>query len=662
MAKSVTAAREICLESSMLRKALLCVAVLACACLARAQSVATNSPTPLSVRVVAYTIDAKLDVKNKTLDATETLAYKNLTGQPLDTFPFHLYLNAFRPQSTFSHEAHLSGSIRATEDIWPEEKIGGIGIRQITADDFGDLTNDMQFTAPDDGNMQDHTVMQIKLPHPVMPGETITFHIKFHDKFPESIARNGFKRDFIMGGQWFPKVGVFWHGAWNCHQYHATTEFFADFGTFDVQLNVPKRYLVGASGVPVGEQNESNGTKTLSFHGEDIHDFAWAASPNFVVADDTFNSSMGPVKLHALVLKSHADQSQRYLAVLKATMQKFDEWYGPFPYKQMTLIDPEPDSQMFGMEYPTLITAGTSWFTPPWFLSTEVVTEHEFGHQYWYGMVATNEFEEAWLDEGINSYTEAKIMGAIYGKDRSLINGKSVTASDLELQRLSYLSDPDYDPIARFAYKFAGGGSYGSITYGKTATVLTTLEALIGEPTMQQAMRTYFMRYRFTHPTGTDFLNTIKEVSGRQDLDTYFAQAIYGTPEMDYAVEKVDSEPITWWKPASGKNMCVNGCRDTFRIHRLGEFRLPVVVEVRFDDGSKTREVWDGQDRWIRYTYEKPAQILSVEIDPDHNILMDKDFFNNSYVVKENHTATHKLANYWVFINQLFAQIGTFVS
>jgi hypothetical protein len=170
----------------------------------RAQtSIATNAPAgqPLSTRVVAYTIDAKLDTNKKTLDATETLEYKNLTGQPLDTFPFHLYLNAFRPQSTFSYETHLEGGIRAVEDKYPPEKIGGITIRQISADGYGDLTQAMQFTAPDDGNLQDHTVMQVHLSRPVAPGATVIFHLTFHDKFPVSIARNGYKRDFIMGGQ-----------------------------------------------------------------------------------------------------------------------------------------------------------------------------------------------------------------------------------------------------------------------------------------------------------------------------------------------------------------------------------------------------------------------------------------------------------------------------
>jgi hypothetical protein len=629
---------------------------------AGAQSIATNSPTPLSVRIVGYTIDAKLDTKIKTVDATEILAYKNLTGQPQDTFPFHLYLNAFRPQSTFSLEAHQGGTRGGGENSYPPEKIGAIDISQFTVDGMGDLTSQMQFTAPDDGNTQDHTVMQVKLPRAIAPGETVTFRMKFHDKFPVSIERNGYKRDFIMGGQWFPKVGVWWHGAWNCHQYHASSEFFADFGTFNVKLNVPKRYIIGASGVPTGEQDMGDGTKSLSFYGEDIHDFAWAASPHFVISDDTFQGSMGPVKLHALVLESHVNQSQRYLSILKRTMQKFDEWYGPFPYKQMTLIDPEPDSQIFGMEYPTLITGGTSWLDPDWALFNELVTEHEFGHQYWYGMVATNEFEEAWLDEGINSYTETKVLAALFGKDSSAVNGNTVAVSDLASQRAQYLSIPDYDPLTHWAWKYVNSSSYAGITYGKTATALTTLEAIVGEQAMNNVMRTYFMRYRFQHPNTADFLNTIKEVTGRQDLDSYFAQAVYGTNILDYSISDVNSEAVKWWDPPGrGKSEYSDLCRDTVTVHRKGDFVLPVTVEVCFDDGSKVREFWDGKERWTRFTYMKKAKIVSAEVDPDHVIWMDKNFFNNSFVVASDGTAARKLSNYWMFAHQLFSQWMTWL-
>ena len=636
-----------------------------------ADSIATNSPNgiPLAQRVVAYTIDAKLDTNAKTLDATETLEYKNLTGQPLDSFPFHLYLNAFRPESTFSYEAQANGSIRAIESTYPPEKLGGIDIKAISADGFGDLMQSMHYAAPDDGNMADHTVMQIKLSRPVAPNETVRFHIVFHDKFPVSIARNGWKRDFIMGGQWFPKVGVFWkktgeaQGSWNCHQYHSTTEFFADFGSFEVKLNVPQRYVVGASGVPTGEQANSDGTKTLTFYGEDIHDFAWAASPNFIVSDRTFQSSMGPVKLHALVLKTHEAQAQRYLDILEHTMQKFDQWYGPFPYKQMTLIDPEPDSETFGMEYPTLITAGTTWALPEKLYFNELVTEHEFGHQYWYGMVATNEFEEAWLDEGINSYTETKVLDSLLGAETSAVGYPGLHLSDMEQERLSYPGIAAYDPMTRFAWKFYSGNTYGGVTYGKTAAVLTVLESLIGEDTLRQALHVYFMRYRFTHPTGEDFLKTVEEVaaaSGKSsDLRPYFNQAVYGTQVLDYEVKAADSDPVEWWKPTKGDYK--GDYRTVVSLHRKGDFILPVTVQLKFDDGSIVHENWDGVDRWTRYTYVKKAQLVSAEIDPQHRLWLDTNYFNNSYVVADHGAASMKIASYWVLAQQFMAHFAAWI-
>ncbi|MGH9596612.1 MAG: M1 family metallopeptidase, partial [Edaphobacter sp.] len=280
-------------------------------------SIATNSPggKPLSTRVVAYTIDAHLDTDRKSLDATETITYKNLTGQPLATIPFHLYLNAFRPESTFTRETHFDGGIPGSEagNHYPPEKLGSIAISHIDAEGYGDLFSAMHFIAPDDGNAEDHTVTEVTLPHPLAPNDSITFHLAFHDQFPLSVARNGYKRDFIMGGQWYPKPGVFWHGAWNCHQYHAATEFFSDFATFNVSLTLPRRYVVGASGVPTGEFVNPNGTRTLNFYGEDIGDFAWAASPHFTITDGIFLSSLGPVKIHVLALAAHPKAGQRYL-------------------------------------------------------------------------------------------------------------------------------------------------------------------------------------------------------------------------------------------------------------------------------------------------------------------------------------------------------------
>ena len=653
-------------------------------------SLATNAPAgkPLSTRVVDYAIDAKIDMPQKSLDATETLTYRNLTGVPLNEFPFHLYLNAFQPESTFTSEEHYGGGVRGERGTdYPPKKLGSVTISSIAADGLGDLTKSMRFAAPDDGNVNDRTVAIVALPHPVAPGESVTFRLSFHDQFPESIARNGYKRDFLMGGQWFPKVGVFWHGAWNCHQYHATTEFFSDFGTFRVRLTLPRNYVVGASGVPTGDQVNGDGTQTLSFYGEDIGDFAWAASPHFQVTTDTFLSSMGPVQIRVLALAAHPSAGARYLKIMQQSLSQFDQRYGPYPYKILTVIDPEPGSEMEGMEYPTLFTGGTAIVDPTHAL--EVEAEHEFGHQYWYGMVATNEFEDAWLDEGINSYTEVNVLAAILGEYTSVLDLRWVSAGDRTLQSVQYSMVPDYDPVVRHAWQFVNASSYGAVTYAKSASLLKTLEGIVGRETMNEAMRVYFMRYRFTHPVTEDFLRTIEEVAIRKgraagvvgaaqgagpasnatalgglvsapglpnvyvgsSLRSFFNQAVYQTRVWDYAVEDVTSGPAVWWKPGKQKTF-----RNAVTVHRIGDFVMPVTLQVKFSDGSMVRELWvpptdegaDGNNRWKTFTWVKEAEIVSAEIDPDHTVMLDVDHFNDSWLAKRNGVPARKLTNLWV--------------
>jgi hypothetical protein len=620
-------------------------------------AVHTPDGKPLSQRVVAYTIDARYNAKQHTLDATETLIYHNLTSQLLDTFPFHLYLNAFQPQSTFIREAHRDNP----GERWEEKYRSSIEIKKLVADG-ADLTSQVKFVAPDDGNADDRTVVQLKLPRAVAPGQSIRFDITFHDQFGETLARTGYKRDFVMGAQWFPKVGVFWHGAWNCHQFHETTEFFADFGTYDVKLTVAQNEVTGASGVEIGNQNNSDGTKTVHYYGEDIHDFAWTASPHYLVATETFNGSAGPVVMRALVQNVHAGKTARYLTILKQTLEHFDRWYGPYPYKQITLVDPEEDSRAGGMEYPTLFTAGTFWWEPKGVHLLEGVTEHEFGHQYWYGMVATNEFEEAWLDEGINQYTETKILDDIFGQRTSMLNWWGMTAGDTDLARIMYIDEPDTDPMTRKGWQFATRNAYGDITYGKTATVLHTLEGIIGEDKVREALHTYFMRYRFTHPTADDFLNTLQQVAGR-DLRPYFQQAVYGTAILDYSIMSAESAPVDWWesdrkKKGSDKDRVY---RTTIVVQRKGGFVWPVDVEAKFDNGDTVRETWDGRDQWVRYTYDKKAKLVSAQVDPDHKLLLDDDRFNDSRRIETDHKAAHKLANFWLVFNQLMAQAASWI-
>jgi len=621
---------------------------------------AINSATPMSQRVVHYEIDARYDAKAHALDAGETLTYHNLTGQPQDTFPFHLYLNAFQPSSTWVREGKREGTRGQDFEKWDRKSQGSSEIKSFEVVGQGDFTSQLQFIHPDDDNKDDRTVVQVHLPKPIPPDGYVQFKIKFHDQFPKTLERTGWDRDAIVGGQWFPKVGVWWHGAWNCHQFHAYTEFFADFGVYDVKLTVPQNEVVGASGIEVSNVNNPDGTKTVAYHGDDIHDFGWTASPHYKIFDDTVNGSMGPVKIRIMLQPAHLGQLERHKRIVHETMDRFDHWYGPYPYKTLTVVDPDPGSQSYGMEYPTFITAGTGWFAPEGNVTEpEGVTEHEFGHQYWYGMVATNEFEDAWMDEGINQYTENKVMDDIFGPSSSTFrNLWGINVGEREVNRLFVLSAADLDPLTRKGWQFANSNSYGGVTYGKTAVVLLTLEGIIGEDTMRQAMHTYFMRYRFTHPQKEDFLKTIEEVSGK-DLRWYFNQAVDGTQVMDFQVYKVSSVPVEWYKEDFKEKKGETEYVDNVWVRRKGEFVIPVDVEIKFDNGERVREHWDAQDRWVRYQYQKKAKVESAEVDPDHKLLFNRDNFKSSYLAKAETAPANKLVHYWEFIGQFCAQFVT---
>src|SRR5580658_6252198 len=631
-------------------------------------TLAINSDQPMSQRVVHYEIDAKYDPSKHTVDATEVLTYHNLTGQALDHFPFHLYQNAFQPNATWVLEAKRDGSRDTAYEKWDPKEYGSEEIESIEVVGQGDLTSQLHYIAPDDGNKNDKTVVDLPVPKPIAPGDYVQFKITFHDQMPETQARSGWKRDFMLGGQWFPKVGVWWHGAWNCHQYHANSEFFADFGVFDVKLTVPQYEVIGASGVEAGNVNNPDGTKTVTYHGDDIHDFAWTVSPRYMVRESVYQSQMGPIKLRFLMQPAHWNQAERHEKITRESLDHFEKWYGPYPYKTLTVVDPEPDSAAGGMEYPTFITGDSSWFMPDGMYVPELVVEHEFGHQYWYGMVATNEFEDAWLDEGINSYTEVKVLDSILGKNTSIMNLAGATVGEREVQRLGYASVADRDPIAQKAYDYYSYGSYGGITYGKTASVLLTLEGIIGEDTMAKAMHVYFMKYRFTHPGKEDFLKTIEEVYGK-DLHWYFNQAIYGSQVMDYEVLNVDSFPVNWYEEkkdqTGSKKDAKKDAKDAkddtvyqtyVSLHRKEDLVMPVEVEIKFDNGEKIREHWDGKNRWIRYSYQKKAKAVSAELDPDHTIQIDRNDFNNSFVVEANPKPTNKLSTYWLFATQWVSQ------
>jgi hypothetical protein len=613
-----------------MRRALLttAAAALAGAAIVSAQPGRSGAITPpLSPRNANYTIAARLDPATRTITGSETITWRNISTIAATELQFHLYWNAWKDtRSTFMRERALGSSSdreRArTADDWARIDVTTI---KVGGDD---RTATKRFIAPDDDNPDDQTVMAVRLAQPIEPGGTATIDVEWSAHVPHPFARTGAIGDFFFIVQWFPKLGVLQDDGWNCHQFHASTEFFSDFGVYDVSLTVPGGWLLGATGVEVKRYANTDGTATYRYYQEDVHDFAWTTSPDYIERTARFEHPQLPaVEMRLLLQPEHASQAERHFDATRTTLRYYGEWFGPYPYGHITIIDPAYQSGAGGMEYPTLFTAGTRWLAPARVTTPEAVTVHEAGHQFWYGMVANNEFEDAWMDEGFNTYSTARAIAQVYDPNyfalryfggfvpwvfRDIALSRETEGNRLAGYRRDAESDVPSTPSFRY---FTSTG--GSITYNKTALWLNTMERWLGWRAMQRIMSTYFERWKFKHPKPNDFFEVVNEVAGR-DFGWFFDEVYRSSDVFDYGVQDLKSE-------REGEHY-----RTTLVVRRFGEAIFPVDVAVTFRSGERVTERWEGVDRWKLYTYDRPSQALSAEVDPDRVLLLDIASSNNS--------------------------------
>lgn len=525
---------------------------------------------------VRYEIWVELDNQSKMLYGKEAISWSNKTKDLIQEMWFHLYYNAFKNElSSVIEESKEEGFGPFRIDVKKEEW-GWVDVTSVSLVDGRDLSPTMEFITQDEPlHPGDQTVMRVRFPEPVKPGEEVHLQLEFKSKIPRTILRSGYYQDSYFFGQWFPKPGVYEEGkGWNCHQYHLNSEFFADFAEFTVHITVPESFVVGASGRQIDAvPNKEKKTVTYTFYQENIHDFAWTADPDFIRIEQEFiadkevtqkeyeemarilrlplkDIKLPDVKMILLIEPEHRAQIDRHFKALRAALKYYGLWYGPYPYLTVTMVDPPFRTGSGGMEYPTLFTAGTSVLRTKKVLSPESVIVHEFGHGYWYGLSANNEFEEAWLDEGINSYSTGKVLAKAYGP--SLMSGsfneiplawfiKLPRYYDYEFDRAAAINVVKFDPITTFSWKFYDRGSYGLNVYMRAATCLDTLERLVGEETMLRIMRSFHMRFRYKHPKTSDFMAVVNGVTGR-DLGWFFKELFSNTLNFDYGICSLRSE------------------------------------------------------------------------------------------------------------------------
>jgi len=587
-------------------------------------------PTPIA----SYQIEVTLDPAAKTLRGHEALTYLNDSPDALPVLPFHLYLNAFRDATTTFMRESGSGQLRG--DRFDPNYPGWIEVdaARLNGADLPGAFND------------DRTVMTLTLPSPLRPGVTARVEFDFHAQLPKVFARTGFwEPDFFMVGQWFPKIAVYDDRGWHAWPFHANAEFFADFGAYDVDITVPRNYVVGATGARTQTQDQGD-LKTESYHAEDVIDFAWTASPRYRTA----TRRAGDVDITLLYQPENQQYVERYLKATEQALEAYWQWYGPYAYSRITVVDPPlAASGAGGMEYPMLITAGAGALGIPELpgaavRAAEDVVLHEMGHEWFYAVVATNEAEEPWLDEGFTDFSAAEAADRYYGVKTSMIDAPGIKLGYRQERRLEYDINP-YVPTYGKAWDFQGMFDYEIAAYSKPVVVLTTLKNILGAETFGRVMKTYYERYRFKHPRTEDFIAVAQEVSGR-DLKWFFDQTVYGKGVLDYAVESVNTR-------RDG-----NQHSSEVVLDRKGEVQFPVDVLIAFDDGTTQRQVWDGRAISQTLTFDTRAPLAYAVLDPDKKFTIEVNTTDNSLTVQPEVTPLVRLASRWLFWMQAILDFG----
>ncbi|GAB2567028.1 M1 family metallopeptidase [Dyella jejuensis] len=667
-----------------------------------------NEPT-LSDRVVSYTIDANLDAARHAVAGKEHMTWRNRSDRDVRSVYFHLYLNAFQNQgSTFFTERDVQtahGRSRGNA-VLEKGQWGWIRLQQVKQDGR-DVT--WRFVHPDGGPQTDQTVVRIDLAQPVPAGGTLALDIDFLSQLPRVVERTGWWGDFNLVGQWFPKIGVLElpgeRGAtqvrWNVHEFHFSSEFYADFGLFDVHLTVPSDYTVGAVGQLQGTPEQKDGKTTYHFVQGDVHDFAWVAAKGFKTLDGSYAGPGSPkVAVRVIYPPEYAASAAPTLKSSIDAIGYFSKTLGPYPYNTLTaVIPPYNAEEAGGMEYPTFFTSeGYKEVEPDTMnqMLSDFVNIHEFGHGYFYGILASNEFEEPMLDEGLNEYWDNRMLrerrqDLVLATPFTKWLGITPHISGFEFERMTAMLRHPRDPLAQNSWDRVSGTSYGTV-YSRTATAMHDLEERLGRPALEKAFRLYYQRWRFRHPSVADFRAALVDGSGNaREVDAIFNAYVYGTDVMNDSVSAIDTEEVlpqagVSWKDGTRSEVVATELdqqikkqrsdwqkahpdakpgegpfpwHSTVTVERDGA-SAPELLRVTFEDGTHQDVSWNDDRRWARFEFTKPSKVISAELDPDRHNYLDDDRLNNSLATQPNGAASRRwTADVAALLQTFYSMLGT---
>ena len=532
---------------------------------AKADSFAQN--TTYWQQHVDYQMDIDMDVKKHQYDGKQKLVYTNNSPDTLHQVFYHLYFNAFQPGSEMD--------VRSRSINDPDRRVQD-RISKLTPDEIGFIeVNSLK----QDGKKLEYqvagTILEVKLAEPIPPGKKVTFKMNFKAQVPKQVRRSG--RDNAEGvalsmSQWYPKMAEYDFEGWHADPYIAR-EFHSVWGDFDVKIKIDAAYTVGGtgylqngnkighgyqdSGVTVNEKRK--GKNTWHFKAPKVHDFTWAADPDYI--HDTFDAENG-VKLHFLYkddpeIKENWKKLQPKTAAILSYLSKH---VGTYPYKQYSIIQGGDG----GMEYAmcTLITGKRN------FGSLVGVTAHEFSHTWFQFLLASNEAKHEWMDEGFTSYISAQAMNEVMEQNRE----NPVAGSYSGYYRLveSGFEQPQTTHADRYNRNFA----YSVAAYSKGAVFLAQLEYLIGKENLAKTLKKYYNDFAFKHPTPNDIKRTAEKVSGMQ-LDWYLTDWTQTTNTIDYAIKEVVAE----------------GQKTKITLERKGIMPMPIDLYVTTGDTKESHYI-----------------------------------------------------------------------
>lgn len=550
-----------------------------------------KGPDPLSPRDVSYRINARLLPEAKEIRGTVDVVIRNTSARPVDRVPFHLYLNAFSgPESQFMRQAKGKMRLSQADPSQP----GWIKVTRVLQGSRPALHR----------KLHDGTVLQVDLPRPVSPKEPIALSLDFTSRLPRVFARTGHADDFFMVAQWYPKPGVLRQdGTWHCPPFSAFSEFFADFATYNVTLRLPRDQLVGATGIQVRSELDGE-EQLLGFRAEDVHDFALTVWPHFT--EDSFR--IGEVKVRILSVPGR-NQSARIQRLVRETLTRLQRWFRAYPYAQLTVVDvPTRALGAGGMEYPTIFTTWTPWWSPAGLHFMDEITIHEMVHQYFQGMVASNEVEEPWLDEGVTSYITWLIMDELFGEDRSFVDAGPLKLGIHHRGPLRLIRDGHVLPIARPARTFSSWGQLSLTVYTRAALLLKTVESLIGRERILQSLKGYVQRFAFKHPTTADLEGAL--VNGapaaiRPAMSALLRGALHRSETVDYALHCFEDRVV---------------------VERKGTLDLPLLVSILTSNGRIHRHRLAGKNRSF---IVDQAGVRAASLGPAGRLILDPTPLDN---------------------------------